>query len=115
MEVAGDERQRVAILGERSSELWSTLLNLELLETGMLIESARRLGLDPEYDSGWLHERDITEKGWVHNTSYAKLKKLVRDERLSIAEKWTKVIVPVLTALVSLLGLLIALITVIRK
>lgn len=115
LEAATDEKQRVAIHKERGSELDITLLHLELLETGTLIESARRLGIEPEYDSGWLHEREITEKGWIHNTSYAKLRKLVRDERLSIAEKWIKVIVPVLTALVSLLGLLVALVTVIRK
>jgi hypothetical protein len=112
---AASEENREAIEGERESEMVSPYILLELLETERLLKKVRKLGIDYKYDQTWWAENEITEQSWLNNRGHAKLRKLIRDERFNIAGQWVKILVPVLTALMGLLGLLVALVTVLRK
>lgn len=109
---AAAEEQREAIEGERDSEIAAPYILLEMLETKRLLRKVSKLGIEHKYDQTWWAENEITEQSWLNNRGHAKLRKLIRDERFSVAEKWVKILVPVLTALISLLGLLVALISI---
>jgi hypothetical protein len=114
LDVANRE-ERESIEDERESEMASPFILLEMLETERLLRKARKLGIEYQSDQTWWAENEITEQSWLTQRGHAKLRKLIRDERFSIAEKLVKILVPVLTALVSILGLLVALITVSRS
>jgi hypothetical protein len=105
---AATEEDRENFESERESELVSPQMLLEIIEYEVLVGKAQRLGLDPR-------QVDSSSHGGGMNTTNPRLRKLIRDERLSIAGQWVKILVPVLTILVSLLGLLVALVTVLRK
>lgn len=102
------EEDRENLESERESELVSPQMLLEIIEYEELVRKAQRLGLDP-------HQVNSSSDGGGMSTANPRLRKLIRDERLNIAGQWVKILVPVLTVLVSLLGLLVALVTVLRK
>jgi hypothetical protein len=102
------EEDRENLESERESELVSPQMLLEIIDYEVLVGKAQRLGLDPR-------QVDSSSHGGGMSTTNPRLRKLIRDERLSIAGHWVKILVPVLTVLVSLLGLLVALVTVLRK
>jgi hypothetical protein len=79
------------------------------------MRKARRLGIEYQSPSDHHDGYEIEEDGRIIGEGYARLRKAIRDERLNIAEKWVKILVPLITVLASLLGLIIALITVSRK
>jgi hypothetical protein len=105
LHAAATDEDRELIEGERDSELVSPQMLLEIIELEQLTTKARGLGLDYSAKSG------------SHDTSdaNAKLRKLIRDEQLNMAERWVKILVPILTVLVGPLGLLVALITVLKS
>ena len=106
LKVATDE-DRESLEDERESELASPQMLLEIIEYEELVGKAQRLGLD-------VHKVDSSSHGGMSTTN-PRLRKLIRDERLNIVGQWVKILVPVLTVLVSLLGLFVALVTVLRK
>ena len=112
---AASEEEREAIESERDSEMAAPYILLEMSETDRLLRKVRKLGIDYKSENGWWLENEITEQSWLSNVAHAKLRKLIRDERFNIAEKWVKILVPVLTALISVLGLIVALVTVIKS
>jgi len=112
---AASEEEREAILNERESEMAGPYILLEMSETDRLLKKVRKLGIDYKSESTWWLENEITEQSWLSNVGHAKLRKLIRDERFNIAEKWVKILVPVLTAVISILGLIVALVSVIKS
>jgi hypothetical protein len=112
---AASEEEREAIMNERESEMAGPYILLEMSETDRLLRKVRKLGIDYKSESTWWVENEITEQSWLSNVAYAKLRKLIRDERFNIAEKWVKILVPVLTAVISILGLIVALVSVIKS
>lgn len=112
--VRAGEEEAAAAEG-RPSALAGPLVQLELLEYQRLIETAHRLGIDYQPDPNRRDGYEITPDGRLGGPGYAKLRKAIRDERLRIAESWAKILVPVITALTGLLGLVVTLITVARN
>ena len=112
---AANEEEREAIVNERESEMAGPYILLEMSETDRLLRKVRKLGIDYKSESTWWVENEITEQSWLSNVAHAKLRKLIRDERFNIAEKWVKILVPVLTAVISILGLIVALVSVIKS
>jgi len=94
---------------------------LAYFDTRVLLEKATRYGIEVPANPAWwnddayaqlqgdLVERALTEFG------HATLTKLVREERRKNIEWWVKIITPVLAALISVLGLIVALVAVSRK
>jgi len=111
---AADEEDREAILSECDADLLSPMMCLELVEYEVLSRKARRLGIDYKSD-GRGFGNEITEDGKLLQTGNAKLRKLIHNERLDRAEKWVKVIVPILAALTGLAGALIGVLSVLNK
>ena len=103
---AKTDKEREAIAEERSTEEASTIILYEMDEAERLMRKARRLGIDYKSDESYWDEPK--EDGLSEIAGHAKLRKLIRDERLRIAESWVKVLVPILSAIVSILSLLIA-------
>jgi hypothetical protein len=104
-----------AELEGRPSALAGPLILFQMLEYERLMKKARRLGIEykrpTDHDDGY----ELTENGQLVGEGYARLRKMIRDERLNVAEKWVKILVPLITAIASVLGLIIALITISRK
>ena len=115
LSAAQNEEEREAIEGECESEQVAPFILLEMLETDRLLRKARRLGLEFKSDHNWWAENEITEQRWLSRLGDSRLRKLIRDERFNIAEKWVKILVPVLTALISVLSLIVALVAVSRS
>ena len=128
---AGWDERTVDWLGEESEpvkeqiklqhQLRSHRLRLETLETDKLINKVRRLGIELPSNSSWWWD-DLDDKGPDDFRSYltdmgkAGVSKLIRDERKKSIEWWIKtIIIPLLTAIVSVLSLLVALVSVSRK
>jgi hypothetical protein len=109
----GEEQE--AALAERPSALAGPLVIFELLEYERLKRKARRLGIDYQGLSDNRDGYEITEDGQLSGEGYARLRKAIRDERLSIAEKWVKILVPLITAIAGLVGVLVALVSLSRK
>lgn len=95
---------------------------LDKLETTRLVRNALRLGIQiPEEESWW--EEDESEAGdgsykpydYLTQVGKENVSRLIRDERRKNVEWWVKVITPILSALIALLGLIVALVSVSRK
>lgn len=111
----------------------ATILNLNHLsvqlaelETKRLVRKARRLGIHIPRDAGWWWEAEtvarVTPHGTYEGTYYltdagkSGISKLIREERKKSVGWWvTNVIVPLLTAIISVLGLIVALVSVSKK
>lgn len=108
-------KEEAAAEAERPSLLAGPPVRLELLEYQRLVRKARRLGLDHQSLSDGRDGYDVTDDGRITGEGYARLRKAIRDERLNMAEKWVKILVPLITAITSLPAVLIALVSVSRK
>lgn len=60
-------------------------------------------------------ELQVAHADWLSPIGIVGLRKLIRGERRKTVEWWVKIATPVLAALISLLGLVVALVTVSRK
>jgi lipopolysaccharide export LptBFGC system permease protein LptF len=58
---------------------------------------------------------DYAVTDWLSDAGGIGAAKLIRQERRTNAEWWVKIVTPLLAALISLLGLVVALVTVSRK
>ena len=102
----------------------SRATELEQLESALLIESARRLSVEipskRDKPGWWSSDQepgmpDYAVTDWLSDTGRIGAAKLIRQERRTNAEWWVKIVTPLLAALISLLGLVVALVTVSRK
>jgi hypothetical protein len=114
LRAASSDEEREAIIAERDGEMVQPQILYEITEAERLTRKARKLGIQFEHDPSWWREIEPADQRWG-NAGHARLRKLIRDEKFNIAGQWVKILVPVLTVLVSLLGLLVALVTVLRK
>ena len=103
------------------SELSSARRQLDDLETDRLVRKARCLGIEiPNTSSWWWNDSDYVDSPddvsfGLTEIGKAGVSRLIREEKRKSIEWWVRVIVPVLTALLSLLGLVVALVTVSSK
>lgn len=92
---------------------------LDELETSRLVRKARRRGIKFPSESSWWYEDNDYEGREVHyltDIGKAGVSRLIREDRRASFEWWvSKVIVPLLTALISVLGLIVALVSVSKK
>jgi hypothetical protein len=103
--------------------------DLEQFESRLLLKEALDRGIAVSRDSDWWSNdrKDYERPGqdgqfiddmttvWLSETGRAMVTRLIRDDRKKNVEWWIKVITPLLGAAISILGLLIALITVSRR
>lgn len=99
-------------------------LALATFESDLVMRKARRYAIDvpnqrdrptwwaTNYDEGMPFEA-ISE--WLTPAGRVGVSKLIREERRRNIEWWVKIITPILGALISLMGLLVALVTVVRR
>lgn len=99
--------------------------NLTQFDESRLLDNARKLGIEvptPTQKPSWYD--DDNDDGnvpsyavsyWLNRTGRLGVAKLVRDERRKSIEWWIKIATPLLGALISLLGLIVALVTVAKK
>jgi hypothetical protein len=94
---------------------------LAAINTDRLIRKVCQLGIElPKgKDSWWWDDLDYegpdNYRNYLTDTGQAYVSKLIRDERKKNIEWWVKTITPLLGALISLLGLIVALISVSKK
>jgi hypothetical protein len=111
-----DETQSCLIL------IISTLQLVEL-ETDRLVKKAQRMGIEIPRKDNWWWEDETFDGPMISNGVYegkfyltewgkAGVSKLIREERRKSIEWWIKVITPILSAIIALLGLIVALVTV---
>ncbi|MDQ3803085.1 MAG: hypothetical protein M3416_04435 [Acidobacteriota bacterium] len=100
-------------------KLYSLTLRFEAIETERLIKEAVRLGIDfPEKPEWWRKADGKTFENFrprLNQYGRVAISKLIRDERRKNIEWWVKTITPLLGALISLLGLVVALVSVGKK
>jgi|GEM_PF-5500456 len=108
LRAAKTKEEREVIIEERGSEEVSTIILYEIDEAERLMRTARRLGLEYKPDPEWWREIEPKEDGLSEIAGHAKLRKLIRDERFRISESWIRVLIPILSAIISILSLLIA-------
>lgn len=100
---------------------------LEQFESKLLIDEARRRGIAiPKEPDWWNTDRQEYEghgeqfasdmaTSWLSETGRAMVTRLIRDDRKKNVEWWIKIAAPLLAGLISLMGLVVALVTVARK
>jgi hypothetical protein len=99
--------------------------NLEIFESGVILNKARRRAIEipnrQDKPHWWSNDNDDgSMPGWVvtywlNQFGRTGLAKLINEERKRNVEWWVKIATPLLTALISLLGLVVALVTVSRR
>ena len=102
---------------------------LDVFESDILVNNAQRLGVDIPKTADWWEDdyneqdygglpahvlNDILNR-WLTPKGRLMVAKLIREERRKNVEWWVRVIAPLLGALISLLGLVVALVTVSRR
>lgn len=103
-----------------TNQLRSRRLRLETIETDRLINKVRRQGIELPSNKSWWWD-DLDDRGpddyrsYLTNSGKAGVSKLIREERKKSVEWWVKIIMPILSALIALLGLLVGLVSVYRK
>ena len=110
---------------ELRSNLFQLTQGLDTFESNLVMRNARRLALEiPSHDeqpTWWTdNSGDPTVppnsiSRWLSATGRVRVSKLVQEERRKSVEWWVKIVAPILAALISLMGLLVALITVLRN
>jgi hypothetical protein len=97
-------------------------LQIELYESDFLRRKALQLGIDIPKNPGWWN--DDNDDGlmppeavtsWLSYKGRIGVGKLIREEKRKNIEWWVKTITPILGALISLLGLIVALVTISKK
>lgn len=103
---------------EKYESLWAKIveerLMLRVYQTLSLEDKARRLGIEiPDDKAGWWEG----DKGLspFTATGIIGVRKIIRDERFRRLEQWVKVVIPVISALTGLLGILFGLLTLLWK
>ena len=96
-------------------------LELTGLETERLLRKARRLGIEfPEASNWWFDDSEVeADPDKVHfyltPIGQSGVSRLIREERRKTIEWWVKIITPILSAVIALLGLVVALVSVSKK
>jgi hypothetical protein len=94
-----------------------------------LVNEARRRGIALSKDADWwsTDRKDYEGHGWdeqfvedmsstwLSETGRAMVTRLIADDRKKNIEWWIKILTPLLAAVISLMGLIVALVTVSRK
>lgn len=106
-------------------EIGSLQRQLAELETDRLVRKARWLGVEIPQKEGWWWEDETFEgevingvyRGRFYLTEFGKVGvyKLIKEERRKSIDWWVKIITPILSALIALLGLIVAIISLSRK
>jgi lipopolysaccharide export LptBFGC system permease protein LptF len=102
-------------------KLYPLKQRLDAIETERLTKKARQLGIEiPSNRTWWWDDLDYVSSPdeatfYLTDIGKAGVSKLIREERRKNIEWWVKTITPILGALISLLGLVIALISVSKK
>lgn len=112
----GDKKEAVPI--GLIQALVSAQVELAELETERLIRKARRRGIElPKEPSWWWEdaEPDGNEVFYLTDIGRAGVARLIREDKRASIEWWVKITVPVLTAIITLLSLVVALVSVSRK
>lgn len=100
-----------------------------IIESEVLTNQARSLGIEiPNRKDWWFDDYDeqieagvpselLDDVGsqWLSSTGRLMVSSMIRKERRQSVEWWVKIITPLLAAIISLLGLVVALVTVSRK
>lgn len=100
--------------------LYSRKQQFDAIETGRLMRKVLRLGIELPSKSKWWWD-NLDEEGpdnfnsFLTDVGKAGVSKLIREERRKNIEWWVKTLTPLFGALISLLSLLIALISVSKK
>lgn len=97
----------------------------EQFESNLLVQEAVRRGITISKDADWWSSDrsdyehcqdqqfvDDMTTYWLSRTGRAMVTRLIKDDRKKNIEWWVKLVVPLIAALISLLGLIVALITV---
>jgi hypothetical protein len=106
-------------------EIGSLQRGLADMETNRLTTKARRLGIQLPPEKNWWLEDEMFEgeiidgvyegKYFLTEAGMAGVSKLIREERRRSIEWWVKIITPILSAAIALLGLIVALVSVSKK
>lgn len=91
---------------------------LDELETDQLLRKAHGRGIKFPSESSWWYEDTDYEGREVHyltDIGKAGVWRLIRDDKRATIEWWAKILVPVLTTLISILSLIVALVSVSKK
>jgi hypothetical protein len=121
-----DESKPETIPISVSYKLSSSVIQLDKLESERLLRKANSLGIEFPKASDWWWEDDDAGKfspdgetweGKYYLTDIGKagVSKLIREERRKNVEWWVKIITPILSAIIALLGLIVALVSVSKK
>ncbi|HEX8475041.1 MAG TPA: hypothetical protein VF666_13510 [Pyrinomonadaceae bacterium] len=103
------------------NKLYPLKERLDAIETERLTKKAHRLGIELPSNSNWwwsdIEHVSSPDEATFYLTDIGKagVSKLIRDEKRKNIEWWVKTITPILGALISLLGLIVALVSVSRK
>ncbi len=113
--------------GKQRIRLQQTLLNLkqnlEIFESDLVVKEVGKKGVEipSRHDKPTWHEDDQDEDApipeyavtrWLSPTGRIMVRKMIKEERRKNIEWWVKIISPLLASLISLLGLIVALVTV---
>lgn len=96
------------------------------LDTNQLVRKAGRRGIQIPDNENWWREDETFEgreilngvyEGKFYLTEFGKagVSRLIQDDRRKSIEWWVKILTPVLSALIALLGVIVALVSVSRK
>lgn len=102
------------------NELYPLKERLDSIETKRLTSKAQRLGIDlPAKPQWWWDDSEALgpedANYYLTDIGKAGVTKLIRDERRKNIEWQVKTITPIIGALISLLGLIVALVTISKK
>lgn len=117
-----DGRTDYDALSEAQRELAEHQFRLTVFDTNVLSRKAKSLGIEiPRNDTWWWNDNEDgslpPEAVSYYLTDFGKtsVRKLIKEERRKNVEWWVKIITPLLSALISLIGLFVALTTVLRN
>ena len=100
---------------ELQERLRACRIRIEKAESNLLLHKAHYLGIEyptkTEKPDWW--ELD-SEESWLSEKGQIRVNRLIKEERQKNIEWWVKVVTPLIGALISLMGLIIALITILR-
>ena|SRR6266404_6167737 len=100
----------------RKQELAFLQLEADVFESSILERKAEALAMEvPDRPDWWEHEVPNGHLRWLTDKGKRGVKIMIRQERRKRIEWWVKIITPILTIIVSLLGLVIALVTISSK
>jgi len=86
------------------------------IESALLLKEALHLGIEyPTSDQKPEWWNNTSDGQWLTHRGQIGLNKLIREERRKNIEWWVKIVTPLIGAAISLIGLIIALITIVRK